>query len=85
MFDQDANCGLRRIVRFLELTQLDRVVGASYGTQYNFGQAVGEEIMCFGQHAQQQLASQMPSSQITVCEDETFHPKPCLVAIEPSP
>lgn len=84
VFDQDANCGLRRIVRFLELTQLDRVIGASYGTQYNFGQAVGEEIVRFGQHEQQQLASQMPSRQITVCEDETFHPKPCLVAIEPS-
>lgn len=83
VFDQDANCGLRRITRFLELTQLNQVVGVSYGTQYNFGQAVGEEIVRFGQREQQQLASQMPSCQITVCEDETFHPQPCLVAIEP--
>lgn len=83
VFEQDANCGLRRIARFLELIQLDRVIGASYGTQYNFGQAVGREIVRFGQHEQQQLAGQMPSRQITVCEDETFHPQPCLVAIEP--
>ena len=84
VFDQDANCGLRKITRFLELTQLDQTIGVSYGTQYNFGQAVGEEIIRFGHHAQQQLASQMPPRKITVCEDETFHPKPCLVAIEPS-
>ena len=84
VFDQDANCGLRRITRFLELTQLDHVVGSSYGTHYNLGQVIGEEIVRFAQHEQQQLASQMPARQITVCEDETFHPKPCLVAIEPS-
>ena len=31
----------------------------------------------------EELASTMPSKPITVCEDETFHPDTCLVAIEP--
>jgi len=31
----------------------------------------------------ERLGQQMPESNITLCEDETFHPPICLVAIEP--
>jgi len=31
----------------------------------------------------QVLAAQMPQRRITVCENETYHPESCLVAVEP--
>ena len=83
VFEQDGICGLRKISRFLELTQLDRVVAASYGTQQAYATAVTELINEYGRSEQQRLAAQMPDRKITVCEDETFHPEICLVAIEP--
>ena len=35
VFEQDSTCGLRKIARFLELTQLDRVVAATCGNLPN--------------------------------------------------
>ncbi|MFN0056378.1 MAG: DUF6399 domain-containing protein [Planctomycetales bacterium] len=83
VFEQDSTCGLRKITRFLELAQLDRVVAASYGAQQAYATVVTEQIIEYGRSEQQRLAAQMPARQITVCEDETFHPEICLVAIEP--
>jgi hypothetical protein len=83
VFEQDGTCGLRKISHFLELTQLDRVVAASYGAQQAYATAVTEQINEYGRSEQQRLAAQMPAREITVCEDETFHPEICLVAIEP--
>jgi Family of unknown function (DUF6399) len=40
-------------------------------------------IAQFGQEEQARLAKEMPHRKITLCEDETFHPEVCLVAIEP--
>jgi len=37
----------------------------------------------FGQKEDQRLCQQMPKRNITLGEDETFHPQICLVAIEP--
>src|SRR3989337_2660025 len=42
-------------------------------------EAVGE----FGAEEKRRLSRGMAPKQITVCEDETFHPETCLVAIEP--
>jgi DNA-binding transcriptional regulator YiaG len=83
VFEQDSTCGLRKIAHFLELTQLDRVVAASYGAQQAYATGVTEQINEYGRSEQQRLAAQMPARQVTVCEDETFHPEICLVAIEP--
>ena len=83
VFEQDSTCGLRKIAYFLELTQLDRVVAASYGAQQAYATGVTEQINEYGRSEQQRLAAQMPARQVTVCEDETFHPEICLVAIEP--
>ena len=60
VFEQDANCGLRRIVRFPELTQLDRVVGSSCGTQYNLGQVVSDQAKALLAHAAAQNAHHSP-------------------------
>lgn len=37
----------------------------------------------FGREEDQRLAAAMPPRGIGLCEDETFHPQICLVAIEP--
>jgi hypothetical protein len=83
VFVQANDCGLRNLSWFLELSGLDEFIAPSYGAQ----QAVAEEmeslLIRFGQEEDQRLAAQMPAREITLCEDETFHPQICLVAIEP--
>lgn len=75
--------GIRRVCLFLELTGLDRFVAASYGIQQQVSVAMEEAIVAFDKEEKTRLATDMKPKQITVCEDETFHPEVCLVAIEP--
>ena len=75
--------GIRLVCLFLELTGLDRFVAASYGPQQKVSVAVQEAVVSFGQEESGRLGKDMKRKQITVCEDETFHPQVCLVAIEP--
>ena len=42
-----------------------------------------QAIIAFEEEESQRLSRQMRPRQIAVCEDETFHPEICLVAIEP--
>jgi hypothetical protein len=83
VFVEANDCGLRNLSRFLELSRLSEFVASSYGAQ----QAVAEEfeslLIRFGREEDSRLAQQMPVREITLCEDETFHPQICLVAIEP--
>jgi len=75
--------GIRLVCLFLELSGLDQFVAASHGVQRKVTAAMEETVVGFGQEEQQRLAENMEPRQITVCEDETFHPAVCLVAIEP--
>jgi len=83
VFVQASNCGLRNLGWFFRLSGLDAFIAPSYGAQ----QAVAEELESllarFGKEEDQRLAASMPPREITLCEDETFHPQICLVAIEP--
>lgn len=83
VFTQVGPCGIRLISQFLELSALDRFVAASYGPQQKISQKMQAEISAFGAKEQLRMAQSMPPKKITVCEDETFHPEICLVAIEP--
>lgn len=76
-------CGIRLVCVFLELTGLDHFVAASYGPQQQVSTALEQAVVEFGQAERQRLAAGMRPKEITVCEDETFHPETCLVAIEP--
>jgi hypothetical protein len=76
-------CGVRRVCLFLELTGLAQFVAASYGPQRKVSVAMEEAVVEFGQEEKKRLAAGMKPKQITICEDETFHPAVCLVAIEP--
>jgi hypothetical protein len=76
-------CGVRLVCLFLELSGLDRFVAASYTPQWKVSVAMAEAIGQFEQVEKERLGQAMEAKQITVCEDETFHPETCLVAIEP--
>ena len=76
-------CGIRVVCLFFELSGLDQFVAASYGPQHRVSAAMEEAVVAFDQEEKQRLAAEMEPKQITVCQDETFHPEICLVAIEP--
>ena len=76
--------GIRLVCLFLELSGLWQFVAASYGVQQKVSVALEEAVVEFGQEEGKRLAAGMESKKITVCEDETFHPEICLVAIEPA-
>ncbi len=75
--------GIRRGCLFLELTGLEQFVAASYGSQQQVSVALETAGVAFDKEEKQRLATTMKTHQSTVCEDETFHPEICLVAIEP--
>ena len=75
--------GVRMVCLFLELAGLDQFVAASYGAQRQVNQEMDEAIVTYREEEQTRLSATMKPKQITLCEDETFHPETCLVAIEP--
>lgn len=76
-------CGIRLVCQFLVLTGLDRFVAASYGPHQRVSASMEQATVEFGQAENQRLSEGMPPKKIAVCEDETFHPETCLVAMEP--
>jgi len=83
IFTQVGPCGIRLVCQFLELSKLDRFVAASYGSQQQVSQKMEAEMGAFGKQERVRLATGMAPKKISICEDETFHPETCLVAIEP--
>jgi len=75
--------GIRHVCHFLELTGLDQFIAPSYGSQHKVSEQMEKAAVDFGKQETARLASSMRPKEITVCQDETFHPAPCLVAIEP--
>ena len=45
--------------------------------------ALEQAVLRFADAQRTRLAAGMPPREISVCQDETFHPQTCLVAIEP--
>jgi hypothetical protein len=76
-------CGIRLVCLFLQITGLDRFVGASYGTQQQVNRRVEEAIVAYRQAEHARLAREMPAKAITLTQDETFTGGLCLVGIEP--
>jgi len=75
--------GIRMVCEFLELSGLAEVVGASFGSIQKLTQQMQENVAAIATEHREELGRSMPAKPITVCEDETFHPDTCLVAIEP--
>ena len=80
---QELAGGVRSVCRFLELSGLGRVVASGYGTQQQAVQSMEETLVAFGAAQKQRLAANMAPKDITLTQDETFHDRPCLVAMEP--
>lgn len=76
-------CGIRLVCLLLQMTGLNRFVGASFGTQQRIHRRVEEAMIAFTQTETLRLAQHMPPKDITVTQDETFTGGLCLVAIEP--
>jgi hypothetical protein len=76
-------CGIRLVCLVLEMTGLNRFVGASFGTQQQVNRRVEEAIVAYQREETDRLAQQMPPKEITVTQDETFTGGLCVVAIEP--
>jgi hypothetical protein len=76
-------CGIRLVCLVLELTGLNRFVGASYGTQQQVNRRVEEAIVAYRRDESVRLAHEMPPKDITMSQDETFTGGLCLVGIEP--
>lgn len=83
VFVQACDCGLRNLGWFLKLSGLDAFIAPSYGAQQAVAELMESLLVQFGREEDQRLAAMMPPREITLCEDETFHPQICLVAIEP--
>jgi hypothetical protein len=83
VFGEVGPCGTRPVAKFIQLIGLDRFIGTSYGCQYDFRVQLEQALVEFGEEERSRLAPQMSPREITVCQDETFHPQTCLVAMEP--
>jgi uncharacterized protein (UPF0548 family) len=75
--------GIRVVCQFLELSGLSAFVGASYGTQQGLNAALEEALVAVADEQRAALARGMPHRDLTVCEEETFPPQICWVALEP--
>jgi hypothetical protein len=82
-FTQQGTCGIRLVGEFLQRTGLNCFVASSFGSQQSIARQLELAILDYDASQRRHLASQMKPQQITVCEDETFHPQVCLVSIEP--
>jgi hypothetical protein len=76
-------CGMRLGGLVLELTGLNRFVGASYGTQQQGNRRVAEAIVAYRREAGARLAHAMPPQDITLTQDATFTGGLCVVGMEP--
>jgi uncharacterized protein DUF6399 len=76
-------CGVRLVCEFLELSGISNFIASSYGTQRAASLEMEAEISVFEKKEEMRLSEKMEAKKICVAEDETYHERPCLVAIEP--
>jgi hypothetical protein len=81
-FTEVGACGIRLICLLLNLSGLDRFVGASYGGQQRVNQQVENAIVAFSREERDRLAKDMLRKTISVAQDETFTGGLCLVATD---
>ena len=82
-FTKAGTASIHNVSDFLERSGLSPFVASSYSSQRRVSGQLNEKIIQFGKIEDKRLGRQMPVKTITLCEDETFHPEICLVAIEP--
>jgi len=83
VFVEIGACGIRLVCLFLQMTELNRFVGASFGTQQQVNRHVEEAMVTYQREETARLAEHMPPQDITVTQDETFTGGLSLVGMEP--
>ena len=76
--------GLRHLAMVLRLSGLDRWIAPSHGALRAASVRMEACVGRIGDEQRAKLALGMPPRKIALVEDETHHPTPCLVAIEPN-
>jgi hypothetical protein len=76
-------CGIRLVCLRLEVTGRNRFVGASYGTQQRVNRRVEEAMVAYRRDESPRLAHEMPPTDITLTQDETFPGGLCRVGMDP--
>lgn len=76
-------CGIRLVSLLLDLTHLSHFVSSSYETLRKRAIELENNIVSYGKDELKKRGEGMAEKKISIAEDETFHPQPCLVAIEP--
>ena len=71
-------CGIRLGCLLLQITGLNRFVGASYGTQPQGNRRVEEASVAYRREESERLAREMPPKDITLTQDETCTGGLCL-------
>jgi hypothetical protein len=66
--------GVRLVCMFLQLSGLDAFVASSVGSVHKRLKNHRDLVVEFGREQRELLGSQMQPKDITVCQDETFHP-----------
>ncbi len=82
-FTKAGAASIHNVSDFLIKSGLSSFVASSYSSQRKVSGQIDDNIIQFGKIEDNRLCQQMPTKIITLCEDETFHPQICLVAIEP--
>jgi len=82
-FTKSGAASIHNVSNFLKMCGLSAFVASSYSSQRRIACQMDQKIIAFEKIERLRLASKMPAKAITVCEDETFHPQICLVAVEP--
>src|SRR5262249_16982295 len=72
VFVEVGACGIRLGWLFLQLTGLNRFVGASYGTQHQVNRHMEEAIMAYRHEESTRLAQEMPPKEMAMTLDETL-------------
>ena len=75
-------CGLRLLSTFFRLAGLDGVAASSLGACHARQAELEQSVVAFAQGQRQRLAAGMAPREVTVAEDETYHPACCLVALD---
>src|SRR5262249_27541751 len=76
-------CGIRLVCLFLHLTGLNRFVAASSGAQQQINCPIAHAIVPSHQDETARLAQDMPHTDLTVTQDETFTGGLCLITMDP--
>lgn len=82
-FTKVGSASIHNVCHFVELAGLSPFVANSYGTQQQVSKNIDNHIINFEQEERERLSKGMSKKKISLCEDETFHPDICAVAIEP--